>query len=316
MKPDILLVGPLMESVQESLEETYTVHRHWEADSPTAQLSELADTVTAVVTDGALGASRDLLSALPKVKIVTVYGVGVDSVDLAYCRENRIAVTNTPNVLSDDVADMAIGLMLATSRLLIVGDKHCRSGNWAKQGPLPLTSRMTGKRAGILGMGSIGLKLAAKLVAFDMDVNYCNRNKRSDANYRYYDNLLEMAAMVDFLIVTASATESTRNIVNANVLEAIGPNGYLINVSRGSLVDEAALTQALASGTIKAAGLDVFADEPIISPDLVNLDNVVLHPHHASGTLETRRAMGQLVLDNLKAYFSGSALKTEYFLAN
>jgi len=316
MKSEILLIGPLMDSVMESLEENYTVHRFWQANSPEALLSSLSDTVTAVVTDGGLGAKREWLQYLPKVKVVVVYGVGVDSVDLEYCRKHKIAVTNTPYVLSDDVADMAVALMLMTSREMMIGDRYCRTGNWPTQGALPLTTRMTGKRAGIFGMGSIGLRLATRLEAFSMDVSYCNRNKRSDANYRYYDNLAELAAAVDYLIVSASASAATKNIIDEKILSALGPEGYLINVSRGSLVDEAALINALQSDTIKGAGLDVFANEPEIPKALFDLDNVVLQPHHASGTLETRRAMGQVVLDNLSAFFDGSALKTEYFTSS
>jgi len=313
MKSDILLIGPLMDSVMESLEQNYTVHRFWETDDSQVLLNSISASVTAIVTDGALGAKKEWLQLLPKVKVVIVYGVGVDSVDLEYCRDHQISVTNTPDVLSDDVADMAIALMLATCREMIKGDQYCRSGNWPAQGALPLTTRMTGKRAGIFGMGSIGLRLAKRLEAFSIDVSYCNRNKRSDANYRYYENLIDLATEVDFLIVSASATVATQQIVNTSILKALGPEGYLINVSRGSLVDESALIEALQSGIIKGAGLDVFANEPKIPEALLSLDNVVLQPHHASGTLETRRAMGQVVLDNLNAFFEGSVLKTEYF---
>jgi len=286
MKPDILLIGPLLDIVMESLEENYTVHRFWETHDQDALLGAVADKVTAVVTDGGLGAKRELLTQLPNVAIVAVYGVGVDSVDLDYCKEKRIAVTNTPNVLSDDVADMAVALMLSTCRQVPLGDRYCRSGNWPTQGALPLTTRMTGKRAGIFGMGSIGLRLASRLEAFSMDVSYCNRNRRSDANYRYYDDLKALANNVNFLIVCASASVSTQKIVNADILKALGPEGFLINVSRGSLVDEPALLAALQNGTIKGAGLDVFSDEPEIPAAFLSMDNVVLQPHHASGTCE------------------------------
>lgn len=316
MKSEILLIGPLLDVVMESLEHDYSVHRFWEADDQNAMLEKLAPTITAVVTDGGLGAKQAMLEKLPHVKAVIVYGVGVDSVALDYCRHNGIAVTNTPDVLSDDVADMGIALMLATSRQLVIGDNYCRSGRWPSDGALPLTTRMSGKRAGILGMGSIGLRLAQRLAAFNMDVSYCNRQKRSDTNYRFYADLATMAKEVDYLLITASASPATQHIVNESILEALGPDGFLINVSRGSLVDEAALITALQQGTIKAAGLDVFENEPSIPDVLLKMKNVVLQPHHASGTLETRRAMGQVVLDNLKAFLNGRPLVTEYFAAS
>ena len=298
----------------EELDHHYTVHRYYTADDPDALVASLAGSLKAVVTDGGTGVSEAVLSQLPHVEVVTVFGVGVDAVALDYCKARNIKVTNTPDVLSDDVADMGVALMLAASRQMITGDAHARTGQWAAQGAMPLTTRMTGKRAGIFGMGSIGLRLANRLTAFDMDVSYCNRNKRSDASYRYYSDLLEMASEVDYLVIAASASPSTQHIINAEVLSALGSNGYLINVSRGSLVDEPALIEALEKGTIKGAGLDVFAEEPKIPAALCAMPQVVMQPHHASGTVETRQAMGRVVTDNLAAYFAGKRLLTEYYM--
>lgn len=314
MTETVLLMGPLMETVMEELEHHYTVHRYYEAEDPQALVASLADTLRAVVTDGGTGISEAVLSQLPNVEIVTVFGVGVDAVALDYCKSNHIKVTNTPDVLSDDVADLGVALMLAVSRQMITGDDHARSGKWAAQGAMPLTTRMTGKRAGIFGMGSIGLRLANRLTAFDMDVSYCNRNKRSDTAYRYYSDIIDMAREVDYLVVAASASAATQHIINADVFSALGSEGYLINVSRGSLVDEPALIHALENGVIKGAGLDVFADEPNVPEPLCAMSQVVLQPHHASGTVETRQAMGRVVTDNLEAFFAGTKLLTEYYL--
>jgi len=314
MKPDILLMLELFPVTMDTLENNYTVHRYWQADKPDELLADIAQRVTAVVTDGGRGVEASVLEQLPKVKVVTVMGVGVDSVALSYCKDRNIKVTNTPHVLSDDVADLGVALMLAVSRRLVYADKYCRTGQWADQGPMPLTTRMSGKRAGIFGMGSIGLRLAKRLEAFDMNVSYCNRNKRSDVNYQYVADLKYMATEVDYLIVTASASASTQKTVNADVLAALGPEGFLINISRGSLVDEDALIAALADGTIKGAGLDVFDGEPNINTALLTFDNVVLQPHQASATFDTRKAMGQVVCENLNSFFSDLPLKTEYFI--
>lgn len=314
MRKEVLLMGPLLQSVMDELDENYQVHRFYEAKDPQALLSAISASVTAVVTDGGTGVKAEVLSKLPNIDIVTVFGVGVDAVDLSYCRDNSITVTNTPDVLSDDVADMGVALMLAASRQLVFGDQYCRSGRWGREGNMPLTTRMTGKRAGIFGMGSIGLRLAKRLEAFDMDVSYCNRRKRSDTNFRYYDDITTMAREVDYLIIAASASKATDKIVNGQVLEALGKDGYLINISRGSLVDESALIEALNNNTIKGAGLDVFENEPGMAEAFWSMDNVILQPHNASGTHETRKAMGRVVCDNLLNYFDGRPPLTEYFI--
>jgi len=310
MSQTLLLMGPLLPAVMETLESTYTVHRHWEADDADALVARISEGCKGVVTDGGRGVSNEVLEKLPNAGIVAVFGVGVDAVDLDYCEGRGIAVTNTPDVLSDDVADLAVALALAVSRRLVVADRYAREGRWASEGGLPLTRRMMGKRAGIYGMGSIGGVLAKRLAAFGMEIAYCNRSEREGSPYRFVASLEALAKDVDFLFVTASAAPGTIGSVNAAVLDALGPEGWLVNVSRGTLVDEPALVEALEQGRIAGAGLDVFEDEPNIPEALFPLDNVVLQPHVASGTHETRAAMGQLVLDNLEAHFADRELPT------
>ncbi|ASJ70281.1 2-hydroxyacid dehydrogenase [Granulosicoccus antarcticus] len=310
MSYTLLLMGPLLPSVMSTLESSYTVHRYWEAAEQDALLDTIAGDCVGIVTDGGRGVSAAVLEKLPKAKIVSVFGVGVDAVDLAYCREHGISVGNTPDVLSDDVADMAMALALAVSRQLVTGDQYARAGRWPKEGAMPLTRRVMGKRAGIFGMGSIGLALARRLEGFGMQISYCNRSARSDSPHTFVASLEEMAANVDYLFVTAAATPGTIGAVNAAVLDALGPQGYLVNVSRGTLVDEPVLVKYLQENKIAGAGLDVFAEEPSIPEALFSLENVVLQPHNASGTWETREAMGKLVLDNLAAHFNDKPLLT------
>ena len=215
-------------------------------------------------------------------------------------------MTNTPDVLTDDVADIAVALLLAAARRLPQGDAEVRRGGWA----LPLTTRVSGKRVGIVGMGRIGAAVAQRLAGFDADIAYFGRSQRDEQPYAFVDDLVALARRSEFLVLTLAASEATKGIVDGKVLDALGADGILVNVSRGSTVDEPALLAALEAGTIKGAGLDVFWNEPAIDPRFASLDNVVLQPHHASGTVETRRAMGQLVRDNLAAHFAGQPLVT------
>lgn len=303
-------MGPLLPSVMQTLESDYTVHRYWEADNQSELLDSLSASCTGVVTDGGRGVESSVLKKLPAARMVAVFGVGVDAVDLDYCRTHEIKVSNTPDVLSDDVADLAVALALAVSRQLVNGDSYARAGKWPVNGAMPLTRRMMGKRAGIFGMGSIGSALARRLSGFDMEISYCNRSEKPGSAYRFEASLVDLAKHNDYLFITAAATPGTIGAINAPVLDALGPEGYLINVSRGSLVDEPVLVSYLQEGRIAGAGLDVFAHEPNIPESLFSLDNVVLQPHNASGTWETREAMGKLVLDNLQAYFANKPLLT------
>lgn len=310
MNQTLLLMGALLPSVMETLENRYTIIRYWEADDKEGLLQDIAKDCVGVVTDGGRGVEAEVLQNLPNVEIVSVFGVGVDAVDRDYCKKHDIAVTNTPDVLSDDVADLAIALALAVSRQLVAGDQYARAGSWEKHGPMPLTRRVMGKKAGIFGMGSIGRTLAKRLEGFDMDISYCNRREKADSSYRFVPSLKDLAADVDYLFITASATAESMGAVNEEILTALGADSYLINVSRGTLIDEPVLVKYLQEKRIAGAGLDVFAAEPSIPEALYALDNVVLQPHNASGTWETREAMGKLVLDNLEAYFSKLPLLT------
>ena len=310
MKPEILMVGPMMPQLMAALERDYIVHRLWEAPERDALLKKIGSNVKAIATNGALGASGSLINALPNLEIIALYGVGVDAIDLSLAKKRGIPVTTTPDVLTEDVADMALALLLATARRIVVGDQYVRTGQWAR-GEMVLTRRVNGKRVGILGLGRVGKALAKRLEALNMKISYTNR-KELDVPYAYYRDLVKMAGDVDFLVVTAAGGDATRKIVNRPVLEALGPKGILINVSRGSIVDEKALIHAIKEGNLGGAGLDVFASEPNVPEELKSMPNVVLQPHHASGTIETRSAMGDLVARNLEAHFAGKPLLTPF----
>ena len=307
--PDVLIIGPYPAWDMADLEARYTVHKLWEAGDKDRFLADVGPRIRAVATRGELGAKAELMSRLPQLEIVSCYGVGTDGIDLAYARSRNIAVTNTPDVLTEDVADLGVGLLLATARAIPRGDAHVRSGRWAS-GNMELTTRVHGKAVGIVGMGRIGAALARRLVAFDCGISYFNRTCRPEQPYRFVSDLVELAKQSDFLVVTAAGGEGTRGIVSAAVIEALGPGGILINISRGTTIDEPALLAALQLNLIKGAGLDVFLNEPSIDPRFAALDNVVLQPHHGSGTIETRKAMGQLVRDNLAAHFADQPVLT------
>lgn len=309
MTTDILMIGPMMPHVMTALEEAYTVHRMWEANDAAALVREIGGQIQGIATDGHRGASADLMGQLPNLEIVSCYGVGTDAIDLKAAADRKIIVTNTPNVLNDDVANMAVALVLATSRELVKNDAHVRSGRWLK-GAASLTRSIRGKTVGILGLGRIGKDIAQKLTVFGCEISYHGRAEQPDQSYSYFNNLTDMAQSSDYLIAICPGGPATDKIVNRDVLEALGPNGTFINVARGSVVDEPALVAALQSGALGAAGLDVFADEPNVPSELLTMDNVVLQPHQGSGTVETRRAMGDLVVDNLAAHFAGKAVLT------
>jgi lactate dehydrogenase-like 2-hydroxyacid dehydrogenase len=237
--------------------------------------------------------------------------VGYDGIPVEYARSKGIPVTNTPDVLNDDVADLAIGLMIMTARRLVQTDRYVRSGRWPKEGEHPLAQRASGKRVGILGMGRIGKEIGKRAEAMNNTVAYHSRRPVADVSWRHYPDLVELAKNSDFLVIIIPATPQTQKIVNKAVIEALGPTGILVNVARGAVVDEDALVEALVSGKLGGAGLDVFANEPQVPEVLFGMDNVVLEPHVGSATHETRRAMSQLVLDNLDAKFAGKPLLTE-----
>lgn len=292
------------------LEETYNLHRHDLADDPDALVRDVAPRIEAVVTTGNKGLKRELIAKLPKLKLVASSGVGYDTIDIAACTERGIVVTNTPDVLTDDVADLGLALIIATQRGLVRGDRWVREGRWKREGMIPLTTAIAGKRLGIVGLGRIGKAVALRALPLGMQISYFGRTRQTGVPYRFFDDLQAMCREADVLLLSCSGGEATRNMVNADVLKALGPKGTLINIARGSVVDEPALIEALQTGGIAGAGLDVFASEPDPNPAFMEMDNVVLYPHHASGTVETRDAMAQLVVDNLAAHFAGRPLLT------
>lgn len=310
-KPHVLQMGPYPDWDIDRLETRFTLHRYYEATDQAAFVAGLAPRIRAIATRGELGADAALIGALPHLEIIAVYGVGYDAVDLDTARARGIRVTNTPDVLTEDVADFGLAMMLAASRGLVGGEAWVRSGDWARRGLYPLATRVFGKRVGILGLGRIGAQVARRCAAFDMDIAYCDLAPRDGAGaWAFEPDPVALAARSDFLFVTVTGGAATKGIVNADVLAALGPDGMLINISRASTVDEPALLAALESGALGFAALDVFESEPNLDPRFLALGNVLLQPHIASGTVETRKAMGRLVHDNLTAHFDGRPLPT------
>jgi hydroxypyruvate reductase len=308
---DILMVGPLPASITDHVERHYRLHRWWEIEDKAAFLQSHGQHVRGIVTSGRHGASRELIESLPKLEVISSQGVGYDSIDISTAQARNVAVSNTPNVLNACVADTALALVLNVSRRFHQADRFVREGRWEKEA-FPLTVKPSGKRCGIVGLGNIGLEVAKRAAAFDMSIAYYNRSQRNDvpSDYRYYDNLIALAENSDFLIVVVPGGANTRHLINEAVLKALGPKGYLINVARGTVVDEAALIKALEAGDIAGAGLDVFEHEPAVPQALLNMEQVALLPHLASGTIETRQAMADLVLNNLDSWFQEGRVLT------
>ena len=308
MNPEIVLTQALLPEIESRLDHSYHVHRLYQQDDATAFLRQHGASIRGVVTGGANGIANAHVDLLPALDIIAIHGVGTDAVDLAYARARNIHVTNTPDVLSADVADLAVGLMIATLRGVATGDRFVRAGQWGKTA-LPLARRVSGKRVGIAGMGRIGQAIARRLAGFDCVVSYFGRRPNDALPYSFEPDLHRLAADSDVLILAASATDG-KAIVDASVLDALGPEGVFVNIARGKLVDEEALVTALREKRIAGAGLDVFVDEPHVPEALWTMENVVLQPHRASATVEARMAMGELVLDNLAACFAGRPLPT------
>jgi lactate dehydrogenase-like 2-hydroxyacid dehydrogenase len=305
---DILLVSNMMPHIQQALGARHSLHRLYEASDPKAFLAGVAGRITGIATMGKADAA--LIDALPRLEIISSFGVGYDGVNAAHAASRNIVVTNTPDVLNDDVANMAVMLLLNCSRRFCEWERFARAGEWEKRGDPPLARAIRGRKVGILGLGRIGQDIARKLAVFGCEIVYHGRRKQDDQPYAYFASLTDMAREVDFLIAICPGGEATRGIVNAEVLAALGPEGTFINVARGSVHDEDALIDALESGKLGYAGLDVFAAEPKIPERLRKLDNVVLQPHQGSATVETRKAMGDLVANNLLAWFDGKPALT------
>jgi len=308
MPTDILITAPLPPFLYEPLKVDYRCHDYVQAkDKPGLLVAEGAH-IRGLVQGGGTVTPTELLDRLPKLEIISVFGVGYDGVPVAYCKKRGLKVTNTPDVLTDDVADVALGLILMTGRGFVRLNRFAQAGEWEKRSA-ELTTKLAGRKVGILGLGRIGKAIAQRVAAMGMKVAYTGRNPQ-DVPYEYVRDLKSLAAAVDFLVVACPGGEATRSIVNAEVLAALGKKGTLINIARGSIVDEPALLAALKAGAIKGAGLDVFADEPHIPAALFAMDNVVVLPHVGSATRETRQAMGDLCKANLDAYFSGKGVLT------
>ena len=307
-KPEVLVVAKLWPRYMQALQDAFVVHDRTHLDDPAA-FAAIAPRIRAIAASGESKVGPELLQQLPALEMISVFGVGYDGVDVAAARARGVPVTNTPDVLTEEVADLGIALMLSISRRIPQADKYVRDGKWPG-GPFPLTRKVTGARLGIVGLGRIGQAIADRAQAFGMSIAYTTRTRRDDSPYTYYPSAEALAREVDFLIVITPGGENTRGLIDAKVLAALGSKGYLINVARGSVVDQPALIHAASTGVIAGAALDVFADEPNVPAELRALDNVVLTPHMASGTWQTRGAMADLAFGNLQAHFAGKPLLT------
>ena len=303
--PEVLAVARLPPMLLPQLRAAFLVHEGVH-DSASAEFAKLAPRVRAVAGGGESKVNAELLALLPALEIISVMGVGYDGIDVKAAKARGIVVTHTPDVLNDDVADLAIGLMLSAARQLPAADRYVRAGHWT-QGAMPLARKMSGARLGLVGMGRIGQAIALRALAFGMDVAYTSRRPK-DVPYRYLPSAVALAEQADFLVVITPGGAATRHMVNAQVLAALGHHGILVNVARGSVVDEAALIDALERGVIAGAGLDVFEDEPNVPERLRALPQVVLTPHIGSATGQTRQAMADRAFANLSAHFSGRPL--------
>jgi lactate dehydrogenase-like 2-hydroxyacid dehydrogenase len=308
MKPQVLQLNPiLIPAVNDKLASLYAVHKHFELPDPEGWLREHGASIDAVITGGHTGISRAMLEQLPSLKVVAVNGVGTDAVDLAYCRERGLPVTATLGALTEDVADLAIGLLIAACRNLCAGDRFVRDGQWERHpqpGAIPLARRFSGMRLGIVGMGRVGRAVAVRAAAFGCPIRYTDLRPMDDVAYSFMPSLVDLARESDALVLCAAADQA-EGIVDAGVLDALGPRGFLVNVARGRLVNEADLTQALVDGRIAGAGLDVFVDEPRVPLALRQSERTTLQAHRASATWETRTAMAEMVLASVAQALAG-----------
>ncbi|MDB5871413.1 MAG: D-isomer specific 2-hydroxyacid dehydrogenase NAD-binding [Ramlibacter sp.] len=308
-RPRVLLAGRLMPELESALTAQFDCHFLVNETDPGSFLAAHGKEFRALVTTSKNGADAALMDALPNLKAITHFGVGYDTVDAGAAAKRGIGLSNTPDVLNDCVADVAMGLLIDAGRGLSASDRFVRRGDWLK-GQFPLATRVSGKKLGIVGLGRIGQAIAKRAQGFDMDIRYHSRKPVAGTAFTHEPSLVALAQWCDFMIVIVSGGPATRHLISADVIRALGPQGFLVNVSRGSVVDEAALVDALVNRRIAGAGLDVFEDEPRVPQALMALDNLVLLPHLASGTRETRKAMGDLVLANLHSFFEQGRLVT------
>ena len=302
-KREILKLNPMRPFVDGALEPYFEVHQLWEAADQDAFLADVAPRIKAITGFGGK-IPRSMIERLPALEIIATSSVGYDGIDVKAAAERGVVVTNTPDVLTDEVADLALGLLLATVREIPRAERYLREGKWPGS-PYPLTTTLRGRSVGIVGLGRIGKAIAHRLEGFGCSIAYHGRRAQVDVVYRYYSSLYDLAAAVDVLIAVTPGGPETKGLIGKEVFEALGPNGIFINVARGSVVDEGALIEALRNGTILAAGLDVFENEPHVPAELIALPNTVLLPHVASASVATRDAMAQLAVDNLIAWAEG-----------
>lgn len=309
MKPEIILTAPGHAGTVATLEGEFVCHRFFEAGDREAFLREHAARVRGLATFGPMAVDGKLMDKLPKLEIISNFGVGVDAINLGDAKARGIIVTNTPDVLNDATADVAVALLLNTLRKFPQSEAYLRSGYWATRGPYPLTTNIGGKTLGILGLGRIGEAIAKRALAFGMKIRYHNRN-RKDVPYPYDPDPVTLARNADVLMVVTPGGPATQGLVGEKILDALGPEGYLVNIARGSVLDEPVVLRYLQEKRIAGAGLDVFADEPNVPPAFFALDNAVLFPHVGSATVETRKAMGDLQIENLRRHFAGQPVLT------
>lgn len=309
-KPDILYLGKFPDATVSELHRLYNVHHFSPMPQPDVITAEMGQRIRGIATEANHGLTRALLDRMPNVEVISVFGVGTDAVDLAAAKERGIPVTNTPDIIGPEVADLAIGMMLASARRIVEAEHYARSGDWAKKGPMPLGRSVANKTMGVIGLGGIGRAIADRAVPFRMKVLYNATREKPGVPYTFVGDVVELARQSDYLMVACKGGPETRHLVSKAVIDAVGPTGTLINVARGSVVDEEALIDALANKRLGWAALDVYASEPKFDARLLNFPNVLLQPHHGTAAIETRIAMGQLMLDNLAAGLDKKPLLT------
>jgi lactate dehydrogenase-like 2-hydroxyacid dehydrogenase len=309
LKHDLFVAGPMFGPTLKVLDDTYATHKLWLAPDKDAFFASVAGRCTAAATTGGRGMDAALMAKLPNLKMLANFGVGTDAIDLPAAKARGIAVSNTPDVLTEDVADLAIALLLATVRRVPAGDRYVRDGKWLEK-PMMLTDSLQGRTLGVIGMGRIGKAIARRAEAFNLKIAYQGPNRKPDLAWPYYPDVASLAKECDFIVAACPGGEATKRIINRAAIDALGPKGVIVNISRGAVIDEPELILALQEGRLGGAGLDVFVDEPRVPEAFLAMENVVLQPHVASATHLTRKAMGQLVIDNLAAHFAGKALVT------
>src|SRR5215203_4897119 len=310
MKPDILYLGHFPDATVAELHRRYNVHHYFNLPKPEEISAELGARTRAIATEANRGLTRALLAKFPNVEVISVFGVGTDAVDLMAAKERGIPVTNTPDIIGPEVADLAIGMMLASARRIVEAEHYARSGDWVKKGPMPLGRSVGNKTLGVIGLGGIGRAIADRAVPFRMRILYNATREKKDVPYTFVGDVAELARQSDYLMVACKGGPETEHLVSKAVIDALGHEGTLINVARGTVVDEEALIDALANKRLGYAALDVFASEPNFDKRLLDFPNVLLQPHHGTASVETRTAMGQLMIDNLAAGLEKKPLLT------